>query len=1082
MAENIIRNNPYLQNVAKRTAQQPSVIKQETPEITLSDIDQAIKELNPSYNPTEYLQQTDSEQGQERKSRKSIDEILRDVDVKQQIQAANPEAYPEKKKENFLQLIGNTIKNTGKRVGELATGIGAAVSDPKGVIFEPLGGYLGEKAGAAVAGFTDKDKSVKERLSDGLLPVLEVFRDTSNTFFWEPLTGSSISDMNLAKISEHLSNGGEIKDIPSVVFNTTKQNLKDFGEHIYEGGALDTYLTLGAPGAGKVLGATGKGLGKVAKKVDDVAFKGKGQELMKVRQATRELRKEGAVTKAEAINVFRNWEKEMVDVARKNKISREEANQIVKAAEGKEEGLHLGKLSPELQAKAKPLLEVLDKYDKEIKKFIKDPKAAEPGNLMEVTQAMMEQLNRGGANVSYQYVKELLDRSGLLNLGKYVDDAGNVIKEDNALRAIAGEGATEAENLVYDLKNTKFIIPEGNKDILAQMALERQTPELAARADIASSLLKHYELAEAGLYHRVPHGLAKTYSDGVKLGSAGKATKNTSQYLATERVLGNATAEDIAAQILEPDNLFQHAVRGIMKDEIINLWKDKFAKTGEALRDVNSKLDDIRYVTEEDLKNIHNMSNADRLPKQIPAGENPANYIPVDKYYLQAFKNMFSPNSQMIKSPLLRDIIRLYKQQLLGSGLYLGGNFLGGLHNLITHSNVNIAEDVAKAIQTRGNLARELGVYREIDPIGIIKAHTDPNTAAGKIVRATGGLNDVLGGWVMRAADARMQNFFAESAAHSVLRKLGVKFENRNLEWMKNNLTKEQIYNAMNDIEKMAYIYGEETLIPKVVLDFMTLGNPFVRWIDQATQSSIHAIKKNPAMYGYLQGAVLGNLAWSQNEANAHRLGIDNPQVGKIYKFNPKTGDGKIVETEIVPLITSVKAASPKGLADLLTKTSKNATFGWAANLLSAKDEYGRIKEMKNWGDITPDYQRNVRIGKDGKIQEMATPKEILIGLASSTVGGQILSKTIAPLSWGILGEQSYKPYSDQLFVGPGGNPRKPYGPHEVANRLLTNYEHGIRKGYDIPYDEVQLQKLQVAARAKADKAELEKLKLQGGD
>lgn len=950
------------------------------------------------------------------------------------------------------EWTGETIKNTlQKRPIDLFTGAAYALTHPGKEIVQPLSNYAKEKW--------------QEGQENPLLAVAEVLRDTSDMFVYKPFTGQSISE---------------------IVSQSPVQSLKNAGEHIHQGGLFDAYLMLLGTPAGK---AINKGIGKGISKVDDIALKGKGKDFIKTKKAEKALRSETIIDKVEAGKDLRVFKDKLLDVLHEHKVTPNQMVDMIKQMEGFE-NYNLSQLPEKLKPVYQKLEPIIDEYDSVLQRMGERV----PGNLTEIFQRVVRQGQARGVNLTYQAVKKAFEDSGLLDLGEFVDDTtGAVVKQNNALRALSEKpgmlpgaldysyGLNEIGDVIkFDLSNTTFKIPEENLEILAQLALDASNP---ARAKLAKYLFESYKLADEGLLHRISHGLAQVDKTGeiAQLAEKGKRVKGN--LWASERVYGNATAEDIAIQWLEPDNLFQYAIRGVVKDKLIRNWNEEFIKTGNPIINKNASMKDIVYITEDILRNGSKLHNLERYAlKEIPKGADAERFIPIDKYTLAAYRNLFYPKSYIAqKLPWLKDLTTLFKQKLLAAGTYLGGNLLGGLHQLITYSNINLLRDISDAIKTRGELIKDLNLAREMPKANDIKMATDPHTKMGKALRFGHAFNMASGSHIIRGIDARMQNMFAEASAHTVFRKLGVKFENRNLEWLKANMDKETIYTALNDIEKMALIYGDATLIPSAVLDFMTLGNPFIRWIDQATQSSIHAMKSNPAAYGYLQGAVLGGLMWDKNEAAAKGLGIDNPQRGKIYKINPKTGESKAVEIEAIPMLSSLKAATPEGMLKLMTNSSKNATLGWAFNMLKANDEYGRLKERKYWKDIKPDYQRKVRY-KNGIIQDTIEADEAGMTMLRETVLGTFANKMAAPLIYGALGKQSYQPYSDQFMAGPEGNPNKPYGPKEVYQRLLTEYEHDLIPGVDLPISPKKEAQLTKAMNKKQAKNEAKRQGLNGNN
>lgn len=619
-----------------------------------------------------------------------------------------------------------------------------------------------------------------------------------------------------------------------------------------------------------------------------------------------------------------------------------------------------------------------------------------------------------------------------------------------------------------DLRNTRFELSPEAQAKIAEIALDGTNPE---RAKLANQFLTDYLDSEAGLLRRIPHGLAPINKEGVTVNRSLRKVNKENRSL-SERLYGNATPEDIANQLLDTDSLMRYVINNVTKNATMSKWLDEYTTTGKPIMGKYATPEDIIYI-KRDMLNTGRFDNAIKNPvKELTDNMKPEEYIAIDKYTLQAFRDLFYPNEAkgQIKIPAwLRDTTQLFKEGLIGSGLYLGGNLTAGLHSLITNSNANLINDISNAIKTRGTLIQDLALHRRTGKYSE-PAHmaTKKGTPVGDTMRKVSKFNQMTGSWPVRKADATIQNMIAEANAHAVLREKGVHFENRNLDWMKQNMSKEEIYKTIQDIQQASLIYGDETLLPRGVLQAAEIGNPFFRWQDQAAKSSLWLMKKHPALYGYLQGAVLGGYAWDRNEARADGMNISNPQSGKIYRYD-KTGNSKVTETELVPILTTLKFAQNPG--EYFMRADKNASLGAVLGAFDPKDKYGRLKRRSS--DIIPitgnkiysDYQHNVRYNEKGE-QVGVGWDEAFISLAKMTPAMQLYNKTLSPIAseamkmaTGDQGYQIYQPYNDQLGPSTQGNVYKPYGMHEIKNRLLTNYEHNPIPGEDYLVDSNQLQK-----------------------
>lgn len=953
---------------------------------------------------------------------------------------------------------GETLVNTKDRAVDLVTALGYSFIHPGETIVNPFVDYIGDK----VKRVTEVDNTPEGTL-EGMKVLGEVPLDIGSTFITRPLTGKSIQELT--------------KD---------GYSLEELAEHIHQGRGVDIALTL--PIAGGLLKFATRSLKKPVtqglkkpvtqglEKLDQAVTKGKVGDYIKTEKIKDELRAEQSFEKAETVAALQDFKKELLSKVKQHKMTHGDMTELIERMLGGDPNKNLLNMSEKLNNIWADLKPTVDKYNN----ILNDIKArgdidftVEPDNLMEIYSQAVYKAKNNGSNITYQFVKDSLQDSGLLDFGNFVKrGTKEIVKEGNPLNALSEKPVrTEIPNGA----DFEFVIPEEGLEYLAQIS---KAPEFygKARAALAKHLFESYGMAKSGAIHRISQGLAKVDKDGIVAESARKAKK---QGLFSERVYGNADPADIAWQWLEPENLFQYAIKGQLRDLIVQKWRRDYIKNNSPIVNKRAKPEDIRYVRQDTFFNSNKLDNLEKYAlKEIPMNQNPEAYIAIDRYTLRAFRELFSPSWISKKMPIVKDIISLYKQGLLAAGTYLGPNLLGGLYQVLTNSNIHIVEDVANAIKTRGSLIKQLGTMREMPIKGDIKAATNPNTWYGKAIRKANAINQSTGSYHWRKIDAAIQNTIAEINAHGVFRKMKVKFEDRNLDWLKANKTKLEMYNLINDIEKMSLIYGDKTFIPKPVLDFMEMGNPFIRWPDQAIMSSAHTLKNNPIFAGYLQGAVLGGLVWDQNEANAKGLGISNPQHGKIYRMG-RDGSPKSVSVEVLPQQSSLRAMTS---LDYLTNSAKNATFAWAMDMIKTKNQYGKLKERSKYpNNMALDYQRNVRI-KDGKIVDNVELDELAKTIMRESVLYRGINGTYAPMLYGLTGKQVYQPYNDQFMVGPEGNPNKPIGPEQVFQRLRGEYEHNIIPGVDdtiTPKKEMQLQrnmaKRGAKARSRAEAAQQDK-------
>ena len=943
--------------------------------------------------------------------------VVRDVDptMTLQGQVESNNWFDDKSLREFVK--NNTV--------DAAVNLGTGLHD----VFTHLGEYGGQVANY----YADTD-----------IPFGQKVMDTYDFFITKPVTGMSTPE---------LASSVENKD-----------TIRKLADYYYEGGLANTALTLAPTPVGKTIG---KGIKGVAKGIDNSLLASKGRELLNDLRARfdagREMAKMHTLDKIELQKFAENYKNEVAKLFRTYGTNIDEMAQIINKAEGRK-GLNLSHLTEREAAIFGKFDKILDEWDDLAQTY----DTAEPGNIIEIVQRGVNRKLDEGVNATYPEIKQAYHDNGFFDYGQYITKDGNPVTfPKNKKFFTPEEFFIKQQEPVADLKGTKFHIPEENIDLLAEEALKNP---------LAKQFLEDYMLAEKKRLRRIPHGLAEVNKEGVTAPQIHKFKENP---LFTERGYGNATAEDIAAEILMPDKMLNHAIKGMLRRKTIETWFDNLINKGEGIINKYAKPEDIRFVHRETLNNskgLKNLNNKNLFLEELPEGVNPSDYLPIDKYSLKAYRDLYFPESGGLRLPkLFEDITYLTKQGMLASGAYLFGNLWGGIHSFITNSNVNMMDDITNAIKTRGALSKQLGTYRYVDPINltrniatktgepIIDAY---NSAMSKLEK----FNNYAGSHLMRSGDALLQNTFAELNAHATLRKKGIPFEKRNLDWMKRNMSNEEIYNTLDDIQKASLIYGDHTFLPKWMLRVAEVISPFFRWIPQATESTIWLAKNNPIAYGYLQGALLGSYAWNENKARAQGLEISNPQSGKIYRTDPGTGETRVTETDVIPELTTAKLLQDP--AKMYKKFGTVAGVQTVLDIFNVKDKYGNLKKRGDWKDITPDFRKGVRY-KNGLVEETTDIDEILSGLWKMSVPGSYLNKTALPIYYGITGQQAYQPYNEQPLTSPEGNPLKPIGLEELGQKVEQAYIHPVYQGTDDVIDENSLFKLQKTLNNKKTKEEV---------
>lgn len=606
----------------------------------------------------------------------------------------------------------------------------------------------------------------------------------------------------------------------------------------------------------------------------------------------------------------------------------------------------------------------------------------------------------------------------------------------NEKLAIADSQAAQADELARGVQRTFQDIQKERKPILEILKEENGAAKVQKLADegnvIAKDVLKNKANFDKGYLKITPMSGIK---DVNKLGQVAAAGTRYADR-ASQRVFGTATTEQIRNNLINDtvnwmDNQMGQLVKNEIADEIRN-----GTLGGRPLITETSK--DVKYVPREvieagDLDDIVRSAT-----KEVGKG---ADVVPIDNTILKEIENQIveTTTGSPFGKGFLSDLYRTGKVNALASGQYLGGNAITGLANMIYNEGINPinwAKDLTAAIQTKGQLAKDLGVYRQI----VRQSSKIDNPVLKTISKWNEPLSNVI-----QSVDAKMQNTFAEIAANNNLRNKGIAVSERAKAI--EEMSKINLAQTIDDVKKVALINPSKTILPRQLHGVMGLTNPFWRWMDTAAQSSIHMMKKNPLLANYVTVNGLARAGFDTEMQERMRLGVDLDKPFVSYKFNPKTGQVMETTAEILPVMNTLKLTG--NLASYAsTGDSKylEGALGQQIPFLAAvgnsffgKDQFGNPLKRKGVDDDW--YKHNAISIQDGKrykydaynnqFTELGTQGDEIINTAISNllVYPRFLNNTVAPALAGmhraITGSdvQFYKPYSGSLLgqFGEGG-------------------------------------------------------------
>lgn len=576
----------------------------------------------------------------------------------------------------------------------------------------------------------------------------------------------------------------------------------------------------------------------------------------------------------------------------------------------------------------------------------------------------------------------------------------------------------KTEKLVIEPK-TRNLTPEGRNLLEFDNTKE------------AKAILEGEELYNKGWIKPVTHGLAEVSKD-VIVDTAERVMAGRF----SNRIFGNAKYEDIAKELLKPQGWLDSQVESMVERQISNEILNSGTLAGKPLNLGNPK--DTVYVSREilesgDLSKIKkNTTNTPIATSDIAIDKNIVNEIDKQSSILRS--------SNPFKDSTLRDAYNLAKGTMLSSGGYLVGNLQTGMANILLNAGVNpvgLASDIGNSIVTKGNLIKELGTYRNLK-----RTTREYNTP---VLKQIGQINAPVAD-LMNGIDTKIQNFIAETAAHTNLRLQGIPTSQRT-EFLK-NLEGQKLANIIYDIKKVSLMNTPNTILPKNLQGVVGLMNPYWRWVDTAAQSSLYMLQKSPVMANYLLVDTLSNIGLDKEMQNRLNLNVTSDKQFVSYRYNPKSKEVEEVSAEFIPMMNTLRVGSTVGkmlsgegtVKDLQSVAGTSIPAVTAISMaFSGKTKYGKpiLRSHRGIQDamVIQGDKRYTMI--DGRFQEdnRFHPDEPITAAVREMVGWvPLFNRTFAPaaasaVSW-ITGNDYtyYKPYDNAIIGKFNVNPRDNQG------------------------------------------------------
>lgn len=572
----------------------------------------------------------------------------------------------------------------------------------------------------------------------------------------------------------------------------------------------------------------------------------------------------------------------------------------------------------------------------------------------------------------------------------------------------------------------------------------------------AKAILEGEELYNKGWIKPVTHGLAEVNKD-----VAADIAERVMAGRFTNRIFGNAKYEDIAKEISKPSPWLDAQLKDMVEGQLSKEILDNGTLAGKSLDLGNPK--DTLYVS----RDILEKGDLSKVKKSATSSPTSTSDIAIDKNIVNEIDKQSSilRSTNPFKDPLMKDTYNIAKSTMLASGGYLVGNLQTGIANTLLNAGINpigLATDIGNTIATKGRLAKELGIYRKLE-----RTTKEYNTP---VLKQIGKINAPIAD-LMNAVDAKVQNFIAETAAHTNLRRQGIPVSQR-ADYLR-NVDGQKLADIIRDVKRVSLMNTTNTILPKGLQGAAGLMNPYWRWVDTAAQSSLYMLQKSPVMANYLLVDTLANIGLDKEMQNRLNLNVTSDKPFVSYRYNPKTKEIEEVSAEFVPMLNTLRVGTTLGkmltgegtVEDLQSVAGTSIPAVTAISMaFSGKTKYGKpilrshrglqdamvIQGDKRYTMIDGRFQEDNRFHLDEPIS--AAVRELVgwaplfnrtLAPATAAAASLITGKDYAyykPYDNAILGRFNVNPWDNQGNTLVYGNPRRGAGTTQFMDLMKGQY------------------------------------------
>lgn len=545
----------------------------------------------------------------------------------------------------------------------------------------------------------------------------------------------------------------------------------------------------------------------------------------------------------------------------------------------------------------------------------------------------------------------------------------------------------------------------------------------------------------------------------------------------SDMVNGLASYEGMAEQFANPNYLTWQMGNGI-EQRVIATEMKALAEEAKATGNISKG---TKWINPEELDTVKNIDNIPAMLQDTPVRPD---YLPISADFVDRLvdaNKMATDFSSPYRAGSFPDkAYKFFRQFALSKGMYLSGNVASSAYQTLMNSNINLLRDLNDSFKTQGRLSRVAGTSRPIKPYV-----REGKSILDKFQELT--LKPTTS--VFQYIDAKQQNMASEIALNNYLANKGIPVQNR-VDYIKNLKDTTTITEMIERAQDAAGLNTGFSLLPQSTRPIVAMLDPFWRWKDTATRSTVRGIKRQPILNNLVLHKGLGMMAFNQEMQHRMRVQADTNKPLVHIMYNPKNGmfrDQSAVwspQAQSVQLLggtlQSIRERNTKALIENALPNTNPVGFG-ILNSLTGKDVYGNPlyrEETLGGNPVLIDYNKKQRyeITPEGEAKPLATQAdEVISQLVKNTVapvglvddtGSAILQAGASSLGYDI---NKYNPNGNAIMGSlnanaPWVNPNSPRTPDLAISRLLGMYttpEYDSLKDYEklTPRQRVQLMK-----------------------